>query len=469
MPAVKFTDSGWRVAGGGEGGQRAADWGVRETLREFTGRVAGGKRQHRTVRQAGCGRQATAAARRAASGKQHDSSYLLLSIVLNATGAKGPRVNEMVHVISSDTEETPFQPKVQAPRKSRVSVKAEPTEKMPALFVDNHKTPRIKMESSLTTTYTPTPEVTADAKDLPLFLAKTWATSFLPALYRELYRSADPMAFRAVGTDVKHPGKATVAILQAVLDTVYPGNTWKIQWGDAICAKVCHICSYLILFLTTTRLSAERRSAFGKAGDAAVQAHFNAPRYFKDHDAALRKRAITQSDALYALQQNGPAFWKYPTPESASHILDPKDPEYIKPKDYLESSMIIATLSQFITAFDDYELIVATHPETGKQMVDPSLELPIGALGMAAAAVERAYGAHKTGQYLKPSAFSAAHVGTAVAGFIVSINNFSVTRWEAILAACGTRAAERGAATEHRLQATSLNGVHENMYVQSSP
>ncbi|KAJ7215017.1 hypothetical protein GGX14DRAFT_392275 [Mycena pura] len=41
----KFTDSGWRV----EGGRQTTACCQRETLREFTGRVAGGKRQQRTT------------------------------------------------------------------------------------------------------------------------------------------------------------------------------------------------------------------------------------------------------------------------------------------------------------------------------------------------------------------------------------------------------------------------------------
>jgi hypothetical protein len=83
-------------------------------------------------------------------------------------------------------------------------------------------------------------------------------------------------------------------------------------------------------------------------------------------------------------------------------MLDPEDPEYIvrislhfagpilmlflkKPRGYLESKIIIDTMTPFIKG-EAFQLIVV-EDENGKEVVDPSSILPIGALGMTAAAV----------------------------------------------------------------------------------
>ncbi|KAJ6478432.1 hypothetical protein DFH09DRAFT_1341941 [Mycena vulgaris] len=368
----------------------------------------------------------------------------------------------MVTVVSSDTEETPSKPVevktalAKTVRKARPSVKPEPSSKMPALVVDDRQTPKIKRESS-SSSYTP--ESSADVKGLPAFVAATWTRVFLPAAYHILYISDDPMAIGAIGGDMKYPGKATVAILQGVLNDKYPGNTWKMKWGDAICAKA------------VSRIG-ERRSAIGKGAVIAVDRKYDGLHYYEDLTSStpgVRKTALIKSDARYALRKNGPAFYKYPTPENVC-LLNPKDPAYIKPKDYLESKIIIDSISQYLTG-DLFQLVIA-EDEHGKEIVDPSSELPIGALAMAAAAAERAYELHKSGVRVKARDFSSTNVGTAVRGYVTSIKTLSVSRWESLIAACGGSVDERAAAAAEEsddCQYESLDGVREAMYIPSTP
>ncbi|KAJ7648517.1 hypothetical protein B0H17DRAFT_1209032 [Mycena rosella] len=181
-------------------------------------------------------------------------------------------------------------------------------------------------------------------------------------------------------------------------------------------------------------------------------------------------------------------------------MLDPKNPAYIKPEKFLESEIIIDTISSFIKG-ESFELIVMVD-KRGKEMMclvsckelqntcrvplvkAPVFQvpwplplvskLPIGALGIAAASVERAYQIYQTGVCVaKPWDFSA-NSGTAVAGYIKSINKLSMLRWEAILEACGVSsgrddAVAAEAETIRNPQYNSLDGLREGIYTPSSP
>lgn len=147
----------------------------------------------------------------------------------------------MVGLIStSEADETPSrpaEPKAKSKPKPRLSANHKPvmTPKLPALLT-MQSTPTIKSESSSASF---TPESAADVNGLPALVARSWTTVFLPALYLVLYASTDPMAIGQVGRDPKQPGKEIVAILQGVLDDKYPDNSYVVEWGDAICTKVC--------------------------------------------------------------------------------------------------------------------------------------------------------------------------------------------------------------------------------------
>ncbi|KAF8179520.1 hypothetical protein K438DRAFT_1842928 [Mycena galopus ATCC 62051] len=326
-------------------------------------------------------------------------------------------------------------------RKTKARVKVEPT-KIPALSV-NSKTPKVFKTESSSISFTPA--AAADVNGLPAFIGRTWTSRFLPAAYRELFESNVPMMLGAVGTDPETAGKETVAILQQVLNAVYPDVEYTMEWGDAICSRA------------VARIG-ERRSAIARTGIHVVD-HGGF-----DTDPKYSTSQVIVSDAKYAIRVNGPAFWKSPTPEHLCQ-LNSKNPEYIKPTGYLESKAVIATVSPFIKDHD-WQIIVSQDAD-GNDIVDHS-RLPVGLLGMAAASVERGYKLYTTGvRVLKPPEFSASAYGNAVTGFIAGIKKFKASRWQSILEACGASIAEPVEEAEDPDE--SLDGRRESMYIPSSP
>ncbi|KAJ7457136.1 hypothetical protein B0H11DRAFT_2243670 [Mycena galericulata] len=369
---------------------------------------------------------------------------------------QAPRKNNMVGLIaSSEPDDTPSrvaQTQVKPPtRKARPSVLKH--EKMPALTLVTHSTPQIKSESS-SSSFTP-----ESAEGLPGFIAKSWGTVYLPACYRALYLSRDPMSIGAVGKDLMKPGKETVLFFQAILDEKYAGNSWVMEWGDAICTKA------------VSRVG-ERRSAIGKAAMVVVDRLFDSTTYYKlsstpdstGSSQRLRKSQKISDDARYAVRSNGPAFYKDPTPEDVCK-LGANHPAYVKPRGYLESPLIIETLCSFIKD-DEFRVIVTETPDGEEHDFSG---LPIGLLGMVAAAVERAYKLHTTGVRTKAPGFSSVNYGTAVAGFIASIQGFRRSRWDSIIKSCGSQITERAAAAPVETEQDSLDGLRERMYIPSSP
>ncbi|KAJ6616540.1 hypothetical protein B0H10DRAFT_1949017 [Mycena sp. CBHHK59/15] len=169
---------------------------------------------------------------------------------------------------------------------------------------------------------------------------------------------------------------------------------------------------------------------------------------FTSDTPGVRLTDLISRDVKYAVRRDGPAFYQNPTPENCK--LDPKHAAYIKPTGFLESSVIIAAVSQAI-AEHEWQLVVY-QDDNGNEVVDWS-ELPVGLLGMGR-------------QRRNPRDFSTANYRTAVAGFIKSIKKFRASRWESILAACG--ATVSAAAAEKEVDRDeSLDGVREYMYIAS--
>ncbi|KAJ7648518.1 hypothetical protein B0H17DRAFT_1215570 [Mycena rosella] len=179
--------------------------------------------------------------------------------------------NNMVTVFSSDSEETlgksaEIKTAQTMCKQHRVRVKPKLlTSKIPALSIGHCTTPMIKTESSSSFS----PVSTINDNGLPTFISRTWTSLFLPATYRALALSKDPMAIEGIGTDPKRPGVHTVSVLQAVLDDVYPGNTWVMEWGDAICAKVI------------SRIG-ERHAAIAKMAVGSINRIFKGVSYYED-------------------------------------------------------------------------------------------------------------------------------------------------------------------------------------------
>ncbi|KAJ6517766.1 hypothetical protein DFH09DRAFT_1332085 [Mycena vulgaris] len=380
------------------------------------------------------------------------------------------RQNELVTICgSSDEEDTPTRvperpAKSSAPvHKARKSTTA--LSKIPALHLGRTATPMtagraravvakppLKSESSGTFSFTPPSH--ADVKGLPAFLSKTWASRYLPAIYRAFTKVQDPMAFATTGFDVDKPGGETVGVLQDVLDELYPRNEWVIEWADCICAKA------------VARI-AERRSLIGKAGLKAVDEGFEGIKYYGSlagPTPGSRLHEVVRADAEYALRPTGPALFKVPTP--ASCTLRSRDAGYIKPGGFMESDVFVTTIKPYIKG-EQFRIIPIT--VDGKQRADVST-LPIGALALAAAAVERGYKLHSTGERATNIVldFSSSHFGTVVSGYVKGIKNFTPSRWEVVLKACGATIAEDDDEPASP-QANTLDGVREHMYVPSSP
>ncbi|KAJ6546399.1 hypothetical protein DFH09DRAFT_1087722 [Mycena vulgaris] len=379
-----------------------------------------------------------------------------------------PRKNTMVsYVGSSDTDDdTPSKaPEVQAKTTTRRPIKPDPAARIPALSVIEKSTPKLKSDSS-SASLPFTPGCAADVRGLPAFIARTWSTVFLPALYHVLYLSTNPMAIGSVGEDLLKPGKDTLVILRTALATAYPGNTW-----DLACVPISPYHDALADFVQAVSRVGERRSAFGRAGVQVVDRLFKSSKYYHALDSATpgaHKSKLAASDARYALRNNGPAFYKHPSPEDVCKLKQGQ-PGYVKPRGYLESRPIIDTITQFIK--DEKFDVVITETRDGKKKVDLSL-LPVGALGMAAAAVERAYRIRRNGIRLpkeKIPGFSSAISGPAVLGYIASIRELKSSRWESILESCGAEVTESFSAETEDPDTDTLDGVREHMYIPSSP
>ncbi|KAJ6621445.1 hypothetical protein B0H10DRAFT_2215099 [Mycena sp. CBHHK59/15] len=372
------------------------------------------------------------------------------------------RMNNMVGLVaSSDMDETPSRPseakaklvRPTANLKTR-SIKNERQEsKIPALSVVSRTPTLVKSESFSSGTFTPAAAV--DPNEMPVFVRAKWATVILPACYHAVDISEDPMVFGTMGKDLEEPGKEIVAFLQALLDDLFPGNMWVVQWGDAICSKA------------VSRID-EHRSALARASCVLVDQKYGGHDYSTPLESPIpsaRVRNIEKiaADARDALRPNGAAFYRDPTPKHACD-LKPTGTGYIKPTGYLETAIIVETMSQVIKGHDFP--IVVTKTADG-DVLDFS-QLPKGALGMSAAAAERAYKAHVTGVRVERlPAFSSVNYGPAVAGFITSIKQFKGSRWESIIKSCGAKITERAAAKP--LESDSLDGLREQMYIPSSP
>ncbi|KAJ7215855.1 hypothetical protein GGX14DRAFT_442364 [Mycena pura] len=289
----------------------------------------------------------------------------------------------------------------------------------------------IKVESSSdASAFTPASSV--DVNGLPAFLAPIWESHILPKLYEALDRSRDPMGFGAYG-ESRFTADAAVATFQAILDDVCPGNTWKLKWGDPVAARVK--CS----------------------ADAVVAG------YFATH--GLNTLATIRSFVAYALRNNGPAFWRDPTPEAC--IVGPKSPGYIKPTGYLESELMVMTLSPFL------KIVKIIMPDVANDGSFNANDLPTGLLGMAKAAVYRslslyaASGAVPLGQ--QPT-FSADSAGGQILAAVTTIGRFTVTwtRWSSILTSSGAVLVEDGEDDSANPPAFS-DPYGDDGYIPSSP
>ena len=71
--------------------------------------------------------------------------------------------------------------------------------------------------------------------DLPEFAKKKWHTSFLPTLYDKFFTSNKPFNAFFLGNDT------FVAVLQAIVEEVYPKVEYKVTCSDSIYFLVSHL------------------------------------------------------------------------------------------------------------------------------------------------------------------------------------------------------------------------------------
>ncbi|KAF8184071.1 hypothetical protein K438DRAFT_1974663 [Mycena galopus ATCC 62051] len=356
----------------------------------------------------------------------------------------GQRTNNIVDdEDSSDADETPSRGPVPAAkpvpkRREPAAVKAEP--KIPALtFVADNKTPRMSKRKGVKTEPSSGPFTPDVAAGLPAFIKPTWESDVLPAAYRALDCESDPLSFAAQGA-TKATEVAAVKEIQAIVDKAVPGNSFRVTWGDAICG-------------TLVGQLREHRSRIVQSGVDVVDALYKTKEYL-DQPTTIR------GHVKYALRHDGPAFFKVPTPENCPP--NPKLDGYIAPKGYLESDLIIRAVSPFLKKHN------FTIPD---QRPDGSYDfsgMPKGLFSLVAApGVERGLRLYKaTGIRESPPKFTKAAGGTAVAGYMISINRFTVSRWTSLFAAAGNTLVPSAAEVEDQ---DTLDGLWEYAYVPSSP
>ncbi|KAJ7195418.1 hypothetical protein C8J57DRAFT_1547271 [Mycena rebaudengoi] len=234
---------------------------------------------------------------------------------------------------------------------------------------------------------------------------------------------------------------AAVAAIQAILDTVHPGNTLTLTWNDKICSRiVCRV--------------RERRSLIGVTALRAVEKLFQG-------DVYMNQPVAIRSYTAYAAGLDGPGFWKVPTPENCT--TDPEAPGYIRAKGYLESPLIIARVAPFLK---NEEFGIPQAHTDGKYNFDGIM--PTGLFSLAAAGVERALNLY-TATGILPTAlpkFSKTTAGTAVAGYSKNIRAFTASRWTSLLKAGGGLPSVD---TVVPVSSTLQDGLRDVMYIPSSP
>ncbi|KAF8140744.1 hypothetical protein K438DRAFT_2030436 [Mycena galopus ATCC 62051] len=367
--------------------------------------------------------------------------------------SKAARSNETIHIESGsdseDSEDTPIRVAAAMLRpvpKRRDTVKVKPEPKIPALAVGSFdtKTPtakkkRVKLEAD-SSSLGFTPVSAGNVRGLPALVGPMWETLALPALYRALYRSSEPMIFAAKGDTAVSEAVALKAIRE-VIDQVYPGNTLPtFMWNDELCDR-------------GVRRVRERRSLIIQTCTQVVDAFFATKKY-------LGNPTAIRDYAKYALRVDGPATWKTPTPESCPR--NPEAPGYIKPADYMESPMMIQIASSFLK---NEELTLPVEHDDGS--FDAS-GMPTGLFGLIAGGLERGFKLYsRTGQReAQVPKFKVQTYNTAINAYVSNIQRFTLSRWTSLLAALGpttvvTTAAE---ATDDE-----LDGHREYAYVKSSP
>ncbi|KAI0245201.1 hypothetical protein BJV78DRAFT_1140472, partial [Lactifluus subvellereus] len=245
---------------------------------------------------------------------------------------------------------------------------------------------------------------------LPEFARAAWSTTFLPTLYDCLGCSGDPFV---INSDM-------VKAIQEVVDFVYPGSNYQVHAGD--------------------KLINMRRTFFGREGIKIVADFFT-----KDEAYANKPKAIAKY-AQWAVRGNGPALFSKPMPMGC--VIDKGADGYIEPEGIFQSDFIIQLLSQYL------KWCKGSCHNYGR---------PIGALSMAATAIERGFLMYLTGTRTDQGQFSKDMVGTVIGEYVYIAGRLSNRRWNIITTLCGENR-EPPALMAHSVQVN-----RRELYEPSSP
>ncbi|KAJ7646324.1 hypothetical protein DFH06DRAFT_1135921 [Mycena polygramma] len=341
--------------------------------------------------------------------------------------AKVARKNTFVAIDDDSDDDVQIVPRPKAQRVSKPkTIKNEPVTKMTALTFNTKtgvpaavKSKKSKVAAAPDTAFVPLAH-TISANGLPTFVADRWATAVMPALHRALNDSKTPM-------NLGQQNDNTIKVIQRLIDDACPGNTYTARWSDSVVSRAGQ------------RLY-ERRNSMSHNAKECIAA------FLAGNLKAFPNRLKIQEYARYAINRRGPAFFKEPTPLKRIQILDKEDSRYVKPRGLFESDFVIAVAAPLLKV-------------GGSQH-------PIGALALAAAAVERAwYDVLNEGT----STFGNEKAGNAVTGYVASAQKLSEAAWQRILNACNEHTVQTASEATSDAPELSLDGLRENMYEPSSP
>ncbi|KDQ48971.1 hypothetical protein JAAARDRAFT_79714 [Jaapia argillacea MUCL 33604] len=300
--------------------------------------------------------------------------------------------------------------------------------------------PRIKQEAIAPTPPSIQDDVAAaEVAKLPKFARGRWQSRFLPTLYAWFASSTEP--FGLLSPDDKAGAERA---LQALVKLCYPDDNYTVGWNGPICTAACRLVNLLRVESKLSRIQArtrlsDRRSQIGKRALTLVQAYDK-----------FRGKSVEEVSAFarYAVL-SGPALWGLPAKQGVKST----SPAYVAPNNLFYSSFVIDTLAPFLklTQGSVYEK-----------------KNPTGALALVAVAVERAFTAYYTGEYVAPTAqFSKEHMSNMVKDQLVNITSLTSRRWKEILALC----AKANGIDPTVPQPNALMGSDERraMYIPSSP
>ncbi|KAJ7769649.1 hypothetical protein DFH07DRAFT_954242 [Mycena maculata] len=281
---------------------------------------------------------------------------------------------------------------------------------------------KIVVPATLSDTFAPQPTTTTP-NALPSFVADKWNNIIMPALHRALNKSENPW-------ELWLQNDRTLEVIQTIIDQACPRNTYKATWGDLIVSRFSARCT-------------ERRSVIGTARVDIVAEHIAA------NEKIFSTTQAIKDYACYTLNKHGPALWKEPTPLKHIAILDKNDLKYVKAKGLFESDFVISTAAPILKV--------------------GSLGHLFGAVALAAAAVERGWINHQTGEFMGSSKFAKNTTGAVVDGYLVSARQLSANAWQRIIEVCNEHTAQAPEEDFDESAGPSLDGFRENLYEPSSP